>query len=68
MTKIKVLKPFTFSSAPTDAASLGGTERRFTVGDHEIPDEIANHPWIKAGADGHIEGSPKSADRGRAAG
>jgi hypothetical protein len=53
---IRVLKPFVFSTRP-----VGGTdrappvERKFTVGDHEIDDGTAAHPWIAAGADGKIE-------------
>lgn len=51
---IRVLKPFMFTF-PAKATEKLTTERLFTIGDHEIDDEIANHPWIKAGADGKIE-------------
>lgn len=67
MKKIKVIKQFVFN-APKDARPLntydllsaretgaGVTARVFEVGVHEIDDETANHPWIAAGADGHIE-------------
>jgi hypothetical protein len=60
MTTIRVLKPFIFS-LPGREDSRTGLERRFGVGVHEIPDEIANHPWIRDTlADGHIEGVPRS--------
>jgi hypothetical protein len=52
MSKITVIKPFVFCTP--------GVERSFPVGAHEISDETANHPWIRAGADGHIE---KAAER-----
>lgn len=73
MQTIKVIRQFVFN-APTNAGPittadlLGDPKMReevqrrvFTVGMHEIDDETANHPWIKAGADGSIEGWPKDA-------
>lgn len=50
--KIHVNKPFVFNfpaegNPPT-------AQRAFSVGIHEIEDDVAAHPWIAAGADGHI--------------
>ncbi len=53
--KINVLKPFVFS-APLEKDQRLPTERLFTVGEHEITEEMANHPWIKnTHAEGKIE-------------
>jgi hypothetical protein len=59
---IRVLKPFMFSHPATKGQKLT-TETRFSVGEHEIEDEIANHPWIRSGADGRIESPAQAAAR-----
>jgi hypothetical protein len=58
--RINVLKPFIFVM-PTHGR--GSKEVRFTVGQHEIGPEIANHPWISAGADGAIESKEQARER-----
>lgn len=63
--KINVLKPFRFS-APARDGKLP-VERHFPIGSHEIDDETANHAWIKAGADGHIESDEAALERALAA-
>jgi hypothetical protein len=52
MAQITVLKPFTFTHA--NAGAHVGKETTFEPGVHEVSDEIANHPWIKSGADGKV--------------
>ena len=58
--KINVLKPFRLSRKPTRDGQLP-TEQEFGVGEHEIDEETAAHPWMAAPnfADGHIE-SPQA--------
>lgn len=51
---INVLKPFMFSHPPAYGERLT-TETRFSVGEHEVDESVANHPWIRAGADGKVE-------------
>jgi hypothetical protein len=53
-TKLRVLKPFVFTH-PAEEHTRITSETRFFPGVHEVPDEVANHPWIRAGADGKIE-------------
>lgn len=65
MTTIRVIRPFTFSY-PLGEGQKVHTEKFFPVGDHDVDDVIANHPWIvKHFADGCIE-TPEQA-RKRAA-
>ena len=46
---IKVLKHFVFSRANGEAVQL-------PAGEHEVDDEIANHPYVARDfADGHVE-------------
>lgn len=52
--KIRVLKPFMFTHPAVEAERLT-TETRFVPGIYEVSEAIANHPWIRAGADGKIE-------------
>lgn len=60
MPKINVLKPFGFSRKPKDGQGLP-LEQVFRVGEHEVDDEMAAHPWIaKHFADGCIE-TPEAA-------
>jgi hypothetical protein len=49
---IRVLKTFTFTYA--DVSTKVGKETTFEPGVHEVSDEVANHPWIKSGADGKV--------------
>lgn len=59
MPKINVLKPFKFTS-PAHGQALP-KEHHFSKGEHEVSDEVANHPWIARDfADGHIE-TPQAA-------
>jgi hypothetical protein len=54
---IRVLKAFVFSRLP--AGEKLAHERHFTVGEHEVDEEMLEHPWIRDHhADGRIE-SPK---------
>lgn len=62
MPKIRVLKPFTFSHPPHGRQRVTD-EVKFLPGDHEVSDDIANHPWIKSGADGRIESAQQAAVR-----
>lgn len=62
MKKIRVLKPFVFSIIPK-AGGVIAQETKFHIGEHEIADEIADHPWIKSLADGHIESDEEFAKR-----
>ena len=64
-TTIRVLKHFHLSMLPKTAAQPGAVpqlpiERVFAPGDHEVDEDVANHPYIKALADGKIE-SPAAA-------
>lgn len=52
--KIRVLKPFMFTHSAIESERLT-TETRFVPGIYDVSEDIANHPWIKAGADGKIE-------------
>jgi hypothetical protein len=47
MSKLTVVKPFVFSTP--------GVERSFRAGEHEIDAATAEHPFIKSGADGHLD-------------
>jgi hypothetical protein len=59
MPTIRVLKPFVFSTPVPDGINGPAVEQVFSKGDHEISDEMWNHPWIrKTLAEGRIE-SPK---------
>ncbi len=63
MPKINVLKPFTFTPPVLEREGMVGLpqEIKFNIGEHEVDDVIADHPWIaKHFADGHIE-SPAQA-------
>jgi hypothetical protein len=52
---IHVLKPFRFSRLPAEGQKLT-VEQTFEPGFHDIPEDMANHPWIKNDfADGRIE-------------
>lgn len=56
---IRVLKPFVFSTPVPQGVNGPAVEKVFTKGDHEISDEMWEHPWIKDTlAEGKIE-SPK---------
>lgn len=65
MPKIRVLKSFVFSH-PQRADEKLTTETLFRVGEYEITDAVANHPWIKAGADGKIESAAQAVERTKA--
>jgi hypothetical protein len=59
MPKIRVLKPFVFSVPAPSGTNGPAVEKVFKAGDHEIDDDMWNHPWIKGTlAEGKIE-SPK---------
>ncbi len=47
MRKLLAIKAFRFSSPGP------GLGRFFNAGLHDVPDAMAAHPWIAAGADGH---------------
>jgi hypothetical protein len=64
LTELRVLKPFVFTH-PADEHTRITAETRFTPGIHRVVPEIANHPWIKAGADGRIESAAKRTERER---
>jgi hypothetical protein len=52
---IRVLKPFVYSP-PAVAGARTTAEKFFAPGDHEISQEMADHPWIKSThAEGRIE-------------
>jgi hypothetical protein len=53
--RVRVLKPF--------ALRWPGGERRFSVGEVDLPPEIADHPFIQAGADGAIESTQQAQER-----
>jgi hypothetical protein len=59
MRKIHVLKAFRFSHHPEGSGRLP-VEIPFAVGEHEVEDAIATHPWMAAYADGCIE-TPQAA-------
>jgi hypothetical protein len=59
---IRVLKPFMFSHPAVVGVKLA-TETKFMPGDHEVPDAIANHPWIQGGADGRVETAAQAQER-----
>lgn len=59
MPKIRVLKPFVFSLPAPPGTNGPAVEQVFKAGDHDISDEMWDHPWIKGTlAEGRIE-SPK---------
>lgn len=61
--KIRILKAFVFSrpQSPDQRIPL---EKSYPVGDIEIDDEMAEHPWIKVHlADGKIESDEQAAAR-----
>jgi len=60
--KLRVLKPFVFTH-PADEHTRVASESRFVPGIHEVPESVANHPWIQAGADGKIESAAQAAAR-----
>ena len=76
---INVLKPFTFTHAGSPqvrdpvtgkitAHAEAGYEKSFVVGDNqEMTDEMFDHPWIQAGADGAIESDDARGAREKAA-
>lgn len=50
-----VPKKFSLRVAKTFVFNLpSGFHKMFHPGVHEVPAEIAEHPWIAAGADGHV--------------
>lgn len=68
-----LLKPFTFSRPPFEGAKLP-TETKFTPDrdgqgrfiptEIELPDDVANHPWIqKSNADGCLESEEQTEAR-----
>jgi hypothetical protein len=64
MATIHVLKSFRF----TEKTPTAYKEHLFTVGDHEISDEMAAHPFIARDfADGHIERPEATLERLKAA-
>ena len=65
MPLIRVLKPFMFSHTPRAGEKIS-SETRFTPGDHQVSDTVANHPWIKDGADGKIETAAQTIARTKA--
>ena len=63
MPQIRVLKAFTFSHQPTPGQKVAD-EIVFDPGVHDVSEEVANHPWIKSGADGRVatvDATPPSA-------
>jgi hypothetical protein len=55
MARIRVLKPFMFSS-PAQPGQKLTTERFFGPGEHEVDDDFLLHPWIRdTNAEGRIE-------------
>lgn len=62
MPKIRVLKPFVFSHPPHGRQRITD-ETKFMPGEHDVSEEIANHHWIKSGADGRIESAEQTAVR-----
>jgi hypothetical protein len=59
MPTIRVLKPFVFSTPVPQGVNGPAIEKVYLKGDHEISEEMWNHPWIKGTlAEGRIE-SPK---------
>jgi len=66
MAIIRVLRPFVFTY-PLTAGERLNRERVFGVGEHEVDDAVASHPWIKAYADGRIESPQQEAARLKAA-
>jgi hypothetical protein len=62
MPRIRVLKPFVFSRLP--AGDKLATEKHYPVGEHDIDEEMADHPWIRDHhADGRIESPAQTALR-----
>jgi len=64
MSRIVVLRPFVLNYPTTIQNAQGDEvatvkEVKFAKGEHEVPDEIANHWYIKSLADGRIE-SPEA--------
>jgi hypothetical protein len=66
MQTIRVLKPLMFSHPAVGGEKLT-TETQLSVGEHKVADAIADHPWIKGGADGRIETAKQAAERVAAA-
>jgi hypothetical protein len=62
MPKIRVLKPFVFTHPAKESERLT-TETRFIPGIIEVSDDVYDHPWIQAGADGKIESAAQAAVR-----
>lgn len=59
MPTIRVLKPFVFSTPVPNGVNGPAVEKVFVKGDHEISNEMWEHPWIRDTlAEGKIE-SPK---------
>jgi hypothetical protein len=59
MPTIRVLKPFVFSTPVKEGTNGPAVEKVFNKGDHDISDEMWEHPWIRDTlAEGRIE-SPK---------
>jgi hypothetical protein len=54
MPKIRVTRPFILSMPSPDEGRIP-IEIPFTVGEHDIEQKIADHPYIKSFADGRIE-------------
>jgi hypothetical protein len=63
MKELRVLKPFMFTHAPSSGEQRLSEETRFVPGIYQVEDHIANHPWIRAGADGKIESAAQAAVR-----
>ncbi len=57
---IRVVRPFVLSHRD-------GREVQFGVGTHDIGDDVASHPYIKAFADGHIEDEDGAREKAEAA-
>lgn len=64
MPVIRVLKPIMFSF-PASPGQKVPTERRYLPGDHEVPEIVAEHEWIKSGADGRVETAEQARDRAK---
>lgn len=63
---IRVLKPFVFSTPVPEGVNGPAVEKVFTKGDHEISDEMWNHPWInKTLAEGKIESPAQTLARAK---
>lgn len=57
--ELRVLAPFVFTH-PAEEHVRVTSETRFLPGIYQVTAEVAEHPWIKAGADGKIESAAQA--------